>query len=149
MDNAKTWRLYFIGQSDSPEKSLIFNGIKGMERKDKISAFAGLIKLLKHSADGRSPEVAYPTKCHEAFNFKYDGKLHKVWRIRDQEVRIYFYYCSEKIILLPHIGEKREDKLTKGQQGFIEKQIKLYIDAKSSGKVHYEEYEHDHTIEQS
>jgi hypothetical protein len=137
------WRLYFVGPADDPRTATFFADIEDLDHADKASARKGLIKMVKHAAEGHEPKSAYPTKCHEAFKFKHEGKRYTVWRIRANDVRIYFYYCAGKILLLPHVGEKREDKLTEEQKAFIAKPIKSFLDALTTGRIRYEEYDHD------
>jgi hypothetical protein len=139
----EAWRLYFLGPADKPAAAELFQGIARLDFKDKRSAFSGLNKLMQHASEGRDPKAAYPakSKCHEAFKFKHDHQQYTVWRIRENDVRIYFYYCAGKILLLPHIGEKREDKLTQAQKDHIAKPIKEYLDAEAKRSIHYEEYE--------
>lgn len=142
----EAWRLYFPGPTDAPATAGLFQGIAGLDFKDRRSAFNGLKKLLQHAYEGRDPKAAYPakSKCHEAFTFKHSHQEYTVWRIRENNVRIYFFYCAGKVLLLPHIGEKREQKLTSGQKDQIAKPIKEFLDAEAKRSIHYEEYEHDH-----
>lgn len=133
------WQLCFIGDQKNPTASAFMQSIKALSGGDRRSAALGLEMLIKYAATGLPLDECYEKKaCHPAFTFKYKGAEHKIWRIRKHEVRIYFYYVGGQVLLLPRVGEKREDKLTTAQKNEISAQVKEYLDA--NNKVQFKEW---------
>lgn len=139
IESGNPWRLYFIGDEKNPFASEFMQSIKDLpSSEDKQSASRGLEMLIKHAANGAQLRECYDKKtCHEAFSFTHKGIEHKIWRIRKNDVRIYFYYVEGMILLLPRVGEKREDSLTEAQKAEIAAPVKIFLD--SGDKIQFKE----------
>lgn len=92
----------------------------------------GMSMILKLANAGRKFESHYDQKkCHETHTFSYKGKEHVLWRIRNSDVRLLFFYGNDQVILLVDSFPKHTDKLTKAQKSHAETLIKAYLDAES------------------
>lgn len=103
----------------------------GRDGKDALLAMKKLFDVAK---TGLPLTQFYDTKqCHEAHTFSVSGIEHKVWRIRKNNVRIYFYYSEGKVIYLTATKAKRADKLKSGELKQLKDEVLLYLQAKEQG----------------
>lgn len=117
---------------ETPTKSCeIIQQILGMTSpQDQKAALAALHKLIKVTATGLPLPTFYDKKqCHEIHQFQYLGKKRVIWRIWHGNIRLAFYYGENKLIYLPLVFPKREDRLEKKQQLDLQESTKLFIDA--------------------
>lgn len=104
--------------------------------RDKKDALAAMHRLFIVMKTGQPLEYFYDKKqCHPAHEFVYAGSVNKIWRIRKNAVRIYFYYAEGKIIYLAAMQTKRKDKLSAAEKTQLESEIKLYLDARSNKTI--------------
>ncbi|MGN5519639.1 hypothetical protein VF673_12260 [Halopseudomonas sp. Lyrl_26] len=105
-------------------------------REDQRSALQGLKKLIQVAAIGQPLTVHYDSKqCHELHEFTYKGKVRVIWRIRNGNVRLPFYYGHRKLIFLAGVMSKRKDSLSKAEKLALERQVKHYIDAEAESEL--------------
>ncbi|BAK10836.1 hypothetical protein PAJ_0756 [Pantoea ananatis AJ13355] len=114
----------------------ILQQINDLELGDAKAALTALVKLIQVAASGLPFTNFYDEKqCHETHSFTYNHKIYKVWRLRQRDVRITFFHCEGKTVLLTHVFVKHKDKLTNKQKAMLEEQVKTYIDASTQGLV--------------
>lgn len=133
------WRLLSRCESDQADSCLLLNKLVDLAQsnaRDGKSALAALDKLMHVAVTGKDLASFYNKKqSHPIHDFVYKGAKHVIWRIRNNDVRITFYYAQGKIIFLTDAIAKRKDKLTKGEEKQLEDEIKIYIDAEEEGRL--------------
>jgi hypothetical protein len=91
----------------------------------------GMRKLLKIANSGEPLSVHYDEKqCHTTHSFNNNGTSYDIWRIRNSDLRILFFYGTDRVILLLDVFPKRANKLTKAQKSKAEDAVKRYLDGK-------------------
>jgi len=78
-------------------------------------------------------------KLHCALEFSYKNRkgehvIDNVWRIRQDELRLYFIYLNGKIIVLLHLWYKRNDTLSDSEEkqlGKLAEAILLQVEAEN------------------
>ena len=90
------------------------------EDKFRKLAAKGMNSLSATWCNGLLPEDVYDEKkCHKAHSFTdKNGKLYKILRLRESNVRLYFIYPPpppERAVVVIKISKKFKDKLTVGQ----------------------------------
>jgi hypothetical protein len=115
---------------DDPRQAEILAAMASMEKSERAAFARGMSKLLKHAATGKPLHSQYDKKqCHEAHEFTYKGKLHTIWRIRTNDIRILFYYGEDRLVLLVDSFPKHKNTLTEKQKSHAESVVKRCIDA--------------------
>lgn len=131
--SATRWVLVSRCESDTSESCVLFEQMKSLGRsntRDFKSAMAALEKLVKVAKLGQPLESFYDKKqSHELHIFEYKGKKHVIWRIRNGDIRLTFYYGHERIIFLPGLIQKRTDKLTPAEKLGLESEVVAYLEA--------------------
>ncbi|MBT0569816.1 type II toxin-antitoxin system RelE/ParE family toxin [Curvibacter sp. CHRR-16] len=100
----------------SRDSAKVFKAVKSLQGDDQRQALLGLKKLLKLAQLGKPfNQLSDAKTVHEAFNPFYcdvTKKNETVWRYRHGDIRILFYYATDKVVLLTHTLPKRTDKLS-------------------------------------
>lgn len=124
------WQLVTLLDGMANDDTL-FTQIRNLkDRRDQKNALAALRKLVKIAATGQPLAIFYDEKqCHPIHEFRYRGKDRKIWRIRHGDVRLAFYYGTDRLIFLPVVFAKRSDKLTNAQRSDLETRAGAFIDA--------------------
>ncbi|GLR64391.1 hypothetical protein [Marinospirillum insulare] len=105
-------------------------------QRDSKDLLLALEKLFEVAKTGQPVANFYDVKqCHVAHEFKVEGVVQKIWRIRKNAIRIYFYYCEGKIIYLTTVLAKRSDKLKAGELKQLEEEVEIYLKAKASQQI--------------
>lgn len=126
------FKVCSICPTDDPKTAEILAAVAELEKHDRESFRLAIKKLLKISTLGTPIKEHYDKKqCHEAFDFDYKGKNHTVWRIRNGDVRLLFFYGHDHIILLTDALAKRKDNLTEAEENRSKEVIKRYLNAKT------------------
>ena len=130
------WKVY--QRWDQSGGGFLEQQLREMQRPDQKAVLRGLRKLLNVVAQGQPIENFYDGKqCHETHKFNYGGKIRTIWRIRNSDIRLCFYYGQERVILLTHIFPKHTDKLSDSQKAELEKTVKSYIDAEDKQSLKF------------
>lgn len=120
-----------VCHSADPEDNDLNDWVAKLGAKEIGAFMNGMSMILKLANAGRKFESHYdPKKCHETHSFCYKGKEHVLWRIRNSDVRLLFFYGNDQVILLVDSFPKHTDKLAKAQKSHAETVIKAYLDAK-------------------
>jgi len=115
---------------DDPQTAEILTAAAELERHDKASFRMAMAKILKISTLGTPIKEHYDKKqCHEAFEFDYNGKHYTVWRIRNNDLRLLFFYGNDHIILLTDALAKRKDNFSQAEINRSTEVIKRYLNA--------------------
>lgn len=97
---------------------------------DTKSALKLLKKLVEVAASGLPFTEFYDKKqCHDIHTFDYKHKFHVIWRIRQGDVRVAFYYGEGRAVLLTGAFAKRQDRISTATKKLLEKEVKAYLDA--------------------
>lgn len=124
------YKVCGICQSDDPATAELLQRIAALGKAEGNCFRNGMRKLLKIANSGSPLKVHYDEKqCHETHQFAYKGDTHTIWRIRNNDLRILFYYGSDRTILLLDTFPKRADKLTEAQKLSAENAVKHYWDS--------------------
>lgn len=106
------------------------------DKKDRKDTLALMHKLFMVAKMGHALENFYDDKqCHCAHEFKVGDVSHKIWRIRKNSVRVYFYYTKGKLIYLAAAQTKRKNRLNSSEKKQLEDEVKLYITAQAKNKI--------------
>nr|WP_315484951.1 hypothetical protein [uncultured Undibacterium sp.] len=136
-DTELSYKLCMLVDTDRQPKELLYGDIFALETIDRAAVQRGLIKFAKAAQTGQGFAVQYDSKqCHEAFEFVHSHKNYTVWRIRQNDIRIYFVYLQFKNICIVKIDSKRTDKLTTSQESEIKSRAQLAID--NADMIYYE-----------
>lgn len=127
----KALKICCVCHSDDPEDNDLNNWVQKLG-KAEIGAFRnGMSTILKLANAGRKLETYYDEKkCHETHTFTHQGKDHVIWRVRNSDVRLLFYYGNDQVVLLVDSFSKHKNKLTSAQKSHAETVVKAYLDAK-------------------
>jgi mRNA-degrading endonuclease RelE of RelBE toxin-antitoxin system len=119
-----------VCRSDDPEDNDLNDWVSKLTAAD-INAFKnGMSMILKLANAGKKLENHYDEKkCHPTHRFEHNEQERVVWRVRNSDVRLLFYYGNDRILLMVDSFPKRTDKITKAQKSHAEKIIKSYLDA--------------------
>lgn len=132
-----SWLVFAPCERADYRDCLLFSQIGALRStSDQKSAILALKKLIQVAALGQPFTVHYDSKqCHELHEFTYKGKVRVVWRIRQGDIRLPFYYGQGKLIFLAGALSKRKDKLSKNEKSSLEQEVKRYIDAETNGEL--------------
>lgn len=135
-----------ICSSEDPDDNELNGWLTKLTAAD-IHAFKnGMSMILKLANAGRKLETHYDEKkCHPTHGFEYDGQNCVVWRIRNSDVRLLFYYGDDRLLLMVDSFPKHSNKISKAQKSHAENVIKTYIDA---DKVTILEVDHANQVHQ-
>lgn len=127
-------RICSVADDDSFSSCTVFTQIAALSSKtDRRQAMLALVKLVRVAQSGELLQIHYDEKqCHELFRFTYKGKERTVWRVRNGNIRIAFYYADGKILFLPGVVVKRRDKLKKHEQATLAREVERFVDAEDS-----------------
>ena len=124
------FKVCSICPTNDPQTAEILAAAVDLAARDKKSFRQVMTKLLKVSTLGTPIKEHYDEdQCHEAFEFDYKGKHHTVWRIRNGDFRLLFFYGHDRIILLTDVLAKRKDKLSESEINRSKEFVKRYLDA--------------------
>ena len=121
VDYPNSWKVYTICNDEHRGSCTTRRDVGLLEFEDRKKARSAFITLLNRAQTGQPFTALYDEKrCHEAFEFDYDGTPTKIFRLRTGDVRIYFCYLPNKNIVLLSTKSKREDKLNSGEKSELE-----------------------------
>ena len=108
--------------------------IASLAVNDKKDARATLVKFLTRAATGQLfSEVFTGKQFHAGHEFTYHGKNEKIWRLwLSGNIRIYFMFLPNRIIVILKTLTKREDDITEGEKTNLENITKNIIDCYES-----------------
>lgn len=133
------WKLMARCTSSNPDSCHFLNQIYTLGKSNRVdakSALSAINKLLQVAQTGQPLESFYDKKqSHPIHTFEYQGAKRVLWRVRQGDVRLVFYYAEGKIIFLTDALAKRQDKLTDGEKTKLENELKTYIDAEQANKI--------------
>ena len=121
-DFPDSWRVYTICKTPHIGSSTMIEDVRKLEKSEQTHARSAFITLLGKAQAGKPLKDQYDEKkCHEAHSFEFDGSPVKIYRIRSEDVRIYFCYLppNKKIILLK-IKPKRKNELSEHEKKQLE-----------------------------
>ncbi|EPA6066319.1 TPA: hypothetical protein QHJ11_004856 [Klebsiella aerogenes] len=134
-----SWKVLKCFSSTNPKANL-HEDIKNLQPSDKKKA-KNLFTVLGQKCEPGTPlnEMYDKKKLHCALEFSYKNKkgehvIDNVWRIRQDELRLYFIYLHGKTIVLLHLWYKREDDLSESEEkqlGKLAKAILLQVEAEN------------------
>lgn len=120
-----------ICATDDEDTAELLQRIKALGKTEGTCFRNGMRKLLKIANSGEPLTVHYDEKqCHKTHSFTYNGLTHDIWRIRNNDLRILFFYGNDRVILLLDTFPKHADRLTKAQKLNAEDAVKRYLDGK-------------------
>lgn len=125
------YKVCGICANEDPASAELLAHIAALSQPERNCFRNGMSKLLKVANKGLPLQVSYDEKqCHETHAFTYAGEQHLVWRIRTNDMRILFYYGSDKTILIIDTFPKHAKRLTNAQKSYAEATIKRYLNGK-------------------
>lgn len=114
----KSWKIYMICIKPSERFSLIYADTSRLEENEKNDVSQLFNSLLIATNSGQPLSAHYHKKgdCHPAFDMSYKDhegqhKTITVYRLRQNDLRLYFVYRSENTIILLKLLPKFTDKL--------------------------------------
>lgn len=133
------WKLMARCASDDPNTCHLLKQIYTLGKSSRVdgkAVLSALNKLMQVAQTGQPLENFYDKKqSHQLHAFEYENAKRVVWRLRQGDVRLVFYYAEGKMIFLADALAKRQDKLTSGEKIKLENEIKTYIDAELANKI--------------
>jgi len=100
-----------------------------------------LFTVLGQKCESGKPlhEMYDKKKLHSALEFSYENRrgehvTDNVWRIRQENLRLYFIYLHDKRIVLLHLWYKRVDNLSESEEkhlGDLAEAILLQVEAEN------------------
>jgi len=126
-----SWKIYKCFSDSYPESNL-HQDIRDLPANERSKAKNLFYMMGQKCESGQLLENMYlGDLLHNACNFTYtnlagEHVIDKVWRIRQGDLRLYFIYKPPgKRIVLLHLWEKREDKLSASE----ERQLQVLAEA--------------------
>lgn len=139
-------KVYCECKSKDPDDLVLYDWLEKMDNADRKAFIRGLTTLLKLANGGRPLESHYDEKkCHKTITFSHKGVDRIVWRIRNNDIRLLFFYGEQGVVVLIDSFPKHKDKLTKAQESNAIAAVKGYLDAK---KIEYVEDPDDEAQQQ-
>lgn len=124
-------KVYCECRSKDPDDLVLYDWLEKMDKADRKAFVRGLTTLLKLANGGRPLESHYDEKkCHKTITFTHKGSDHAIWRIRNNDIRLLFFYGEQGMVLLIDSFPKHKDQLTKAQESNAVTTVKGYLDAK-------------------
>lgn len=120
-NNPGSWKVFTVCADASKSSCTTRSDIALIkDEADLIHARAVYQNLQKRAAIGKPLKDQYDEKkCHEALSFLHNGHDHKIFRLRQGAIRVYFLYLNEKRIILIKTWAKRKDKLSEGEEEIL------------------------------
>lgn len=119
-----SWRVLKCFSNTTPKANL-HEDIKKLQQGDARKA-KNMFTVLGQKCESGAPlnEMYDKKKLHEALEFSYTNKkgeqvIDSVWRIRQEDLRLYFIYLSDKRLVLLHLWYKRVDKLSAAEKSHL------------------------------
>lgn len=123
---ANSWIVLKCFSSETPKVNL-HEDIKKLQPNDQAKAKT-LFTVLGQKCESGSPLTAMydKKKLHNALDFSYNNQKGEhvtdcIWRIRQDNLRLYFIYLQNKSIALLHLWYKREDELSDSEKMHLTK----------------------------
>lgn len=130
------WKVYVVCRSVNAHDSSVLEALDNWRGTDRASLASGLRNLVKKAALGGLLEEQFNRKqCHHMHEFKRNGKTCKVWRVRQNDVRLLFYYGADRRLVIVEALIKREDKWEDGERRRAQVFVENYLDAWEASKV--------------
>lgn len=121
-----SWKIFKCFSDSYPESNL-HQDIRDLPANERGKAKNLFYMMGQKCESGQPLEKMYlGDLLHDACNFTYtnlvgEHVIDKVWRIRQGDLRLYFiYYPPGKRIVLLHLWEKREDKLSASEENQLQ-----------------------------
>lgn len=137
-----SWKVYMICVQQNEKCSLIYADTARLAAKEKtvVPEMFNSLLIATHSGQPLSAHYHKEGDCHPAFDMSYkDHKgQHKtitVYRIRQDNVRLYFIYRSEKTIILLKVLAKFKRKLPDSDQTKIETLARIVLKLKDPEQI--------------
>jgi len=134
-----SWKVLKCFSSTAPKVNF-HEDIKNLQPADRRKA-KNLFTVLGQKCESGTPlnEMYDKKKLHCALEFSYKNRkgehvIDNVWRIRQDELRLYFIYLNGKIIVLLHLWYKRNDTLSDSEEkqlGKLAEAILLQVEAEN------------------
>lgn len=134
-----SWKVLKCFSSTTPKANL-HEDINNLQSSDRKKA-KNLFTVLGQKCESGAPlsEMYDKKRLHCALEFSYKNAkgehvIDNVWRIRHEDLRLYFIYLGGKSIALLHLWYKREDDLSDSEEnelGKLAKAILLQVEAEN------------------
>lgn len=137
--NVKRFRVSSACETEDADTADVWGQIQSLKSKphQKV-AIAGLYFLVKVAQSGQPLTASFDKKAlHETHTFTspVSGQTERIWRYRRGDIRILFYYGSDRVVLLSGVLIKLKDKLSKAEELAAEKAVNLYLEAQKQGRL--------------
>ena len=137
-----SWKIYMICIKPYEKYSLIYADTARLEAKQKVVVPQLFSSLLIATLSGQPLSAHYHKDgdCHPAFDMSYkdhEGR-HKtitVYRIRQDDLRLYFIYRSGNTIILLKLLPKFKVKLKSSDQTMIENLARIVLRLKDPEQI--------------
>lgn len=124
------FKICSICSTKDPQTAEILVAVANLVDRDKLSFKLAMARLLKVSVLDPPLKAHYDKKqYHDAFEFSYKGKTRKVLRVRNNNLRLVFYFGNDNIILLTDTFAKHKDNWTEAETNRSKEVVKRYLDA--------------------
>jgi len=125
-------KVYCECRSKDPDDLVLYDWLGKMDKADRKAFVRGLTTLLKLANSGRPLESHYDEKkCHKTASFSYKGSERAIWRIRNNDIRLLFFYGEQGVVLLIDSFPKHKAKLTEAQESNAIAVVRDYLDARN------------------
>jgi hypothetical protein len=135
--NTKRFRVSSACDAEDADTADVWGQIQSLSSKQHQKvAIAGLHFLVKVAQSGQPLTASFDKKAlHEthAFTSPVSGQTERIWRYRRGDIRILFYYASDRVVLLSGVLIKLKDKLSRAEELAAEKAVNLYLEAQKQG----------------
>lgn len=115
------------------ESASVFGVVKALLVADQRAALKGLAHFVKLAQLGKPFNQLVDEKTvHEAFEpffCQVTQRKETIWRYRHGDIRVLFYYASDKVVLLADALAKRKDKLSEKEKNRAKQAVMGFLEA--------------------
>lgn len=138
--NALRWKVAARCTGNERTSAEVFSWVRGLHANDRRQALKALHYLVRLAQAGHPlADMLDKKRLHETHRFHCaaSGKEEKVWRYRDGDIRILFYYGRDRLVLLTNLVPKRSDKLSQAELNRAEQAVHEYLMASQDKTIRW------------
>lgn len=138
--NPSRWKVVTRCLGASRASAEAFTWVKSLGAADQRQALKALLYFVRVAQAGTPlAETLDKKRVHEAHQFfsQASGKQEKVWRYRDGDIRLLFYYGRDRLVLLTNALPKRTDKFSQAELNQAERAVDEFLVASQDKAIRW------------